>query len=175
MIIPDDVLLDADKFDQILESLGKEACNWGRSHRDKNLKERYWNAPQDIYLTLKVRWDYRATANCFNWEASDDYRLASSLYECESRHLFSFLSQNHNLEYDHIFNEVTENIFLRVVGHWEMGMALTPPILKLNEDRKLGKIDGYHRLAVAYATKATRIPFWAVLPASFPSVKKLSQ
>ena len=174
MTISDEILRDNQRFNLVREALREEACGWGRSERDKNLKARYWNARQSEYFQLKVHWDYRPLANRLNWEAPDDYLCSSSLYECESQRLFALLSHNHNLRFDHIFEQATANSFLRVVSHWETGTALTPPIVELRADGKLGKIDGFHRLAVAFAAKVSPIPFWAVLPVKISGVKRIS-
>jgi hypothetical protein len=175
MIISDDDLLNERKFNEVRKALLNEAQGWGKSERDKCLKEQYWNVSQSAYFNLDVRWDYRSLANRLNWEAPDDYLRASSLHECESRRLLSLLSSNFssNLRYDGIFKNVDENIFLRVVSHWKVGTPLTPPILKLNGDGKLEKFDGFHRLAVAFAAKVERIPFWAKLPANLPGVSQI--
>ncbi len=174
MIISDDTLCNRESFYQVLEDLRQEACGWGKSDRDKSLKSRYWKAPQSAYLKLQVHWDYRPIASRLNWEATSDYLSASSLYECESQRLFDLLSHNHNLRFDRIFEQASENIFLRVISHWEVGTKLTPPVLKLRDDGKLGKIDGFHRLAVAFAAKVSHIPFWAVFPDGFTDVRQIS-
>jgi hypothetical protein len=46
--------------------------------------------------------------------------------------------------------------------------------VELRADGKLGKIDGFHRLAVAFAAKVSPIPFWAVLPVKISGVKRIS-
>jgi hypothetical protein len=45
----------------------------------------------------------------------------------------------------------------------------------LREDGKLGKFDGFHRLAVAFAAQALVIPFWAVLPDSLAGVRMIDE
>jgi hypothetical protein len=162
--ISDDELRNNRKFSQVRERLRLEACGWGASERDKNLKARYWNAPQFVYSDLKICWDYRPLANRLNWEAPDETLQNCSLYECQAAQLFSLLSHSQNYQFDRVFQKAEENLLLRVVGHWERGTPLTPPILKLMEDGKLGKIDGFHRLAVAFAAKVSRVPFWSFLP-----------
>src|ERR1017187_7853775 len=143
--ISDDELLDNLKFAMIRENLRLEASGFGASERDKYLETQYWNAPQSAFSNLKVCWDYRPLANRLNLEASDDDLRTFSLYECEAEQLFSLLADSQHFQFHSVFQEAEKNLFLRVVGHWECGAALTPPILKLLKNGRFRKIDGFHR------------------------------
>ena len=172
MIISDETLLDDEKLYQIREVLDAEASGWGRSESEKSLKARYWKVPQSTYRSLKVCWDFRPIAIRLS-EATGDYLRACRLYECDLQQLLFHLSQNHNWRFDRLFEEAKENRLLRVIGLWEIGSPLTPPVLTLRDDGRLGKIDGFHRLAVAIAAEVPCIPFWAAPPIDLSGVREL--
>jgi len=175
MIISDEALVDDREFDRVRKFLREEAEGWGRSERDKRLRARYWRATQSVYRELNVQWDLRRQANRLNCEATPDYLQACQLYQCDSTTLLSHLSCSDNFGFARLFDEAEEGILLRVVGHWETGTPLTPPALTLREDGKLGKFDGFHRLAVAFAARKPVIPFWAVLPHTLAGVRLIDK
>lgn len=49
--------------------------------------------------------------------------------------------------------------FIRTIGHWERGNALTPPLLFMWGE-KLAKWDGHHRIMIALMSGAGTIPFY---------------
>jgi hypothetical protein len=175
MIIPDESLADEHELDRVRECMHEEEGAWGSSERDKRLKARYWRAPQSVYRDLNVQWDLRRQAKRLNWDAAVDYLEAFRLYECDSATLLSHLSYSDNFRFARVFEGTEQVNFLRVVGHWETGTPLSPPALKLLEDGKLGKFDGFHRLAVAFAARTPVIPFWAVLPDTLAGVRLIDE
>lgn len=175
MIIPDESLADDRELDRVRKCMHEEEEAWGSSERDKRLKARYWRAPQSVYRDLNVQWDLRRQAKRLNWDAAVDYLEASRLYECGSATLLSHLSCSDNFRFARLFDGAEEGNLLRVVGHWETGTPLTPPALTLREDGKLGKFDGFHRLAVAFAARTPVILFWAVLPHALAGVRLIDE
>jgi hypothetical protein len=63
----------------------------------------------------------------------------------------------------------TEAKFLRVIGHWEIGHALTPPLMFLCGDA-LWKWDGHHRIMIALMAGAPLIPFYCADAFNFPGI-----
>ena len=68
----------------------------------------------------------------------------------------------------------TDAKFLRVLGNWERGTALTPPLLFL-QDNKFWKWDGHHRIMIALASNAPQIPFYCNDIFNFPGISRVHE
>jgi hypothetical protein len=162
-LIPYDVLNDPGKFDEVLDELRNDATGFRSTAEYHELRQQYWGAPQSAFRSLDIRWDRRQAAVRFNWEASDSMQKACQLFELETDRLLRLTSFKHKLRFDRIFDPENDYLFLRVVGHWKIGLPLTPPFLELR-DGQFAKVDGWHRLAVAVAAQVPVIPFWTCVP-----------
>lgn len=97
----------------------------------------------------------------------------SALYECPTTELKRLLVNSHFYELERFrqANGVLGHL-CRVIGHWEKGKPLAPVVLEQTDDYRLDKLDGYHRLVVAFAVGASEIPFYSKLAHPPPAVRK---
>lgn len=135
---------------------------------EKSILARYRDLPIDkISPRLNICWDLSEESRYQNEEADDEYLDRCGLYQCDT---FNFRILIGSFQTYSICDEAfSERHFHRILGHWERGTPLSPPVLKQKEDGFLHKLDGFHRIAVALACKVTSIPFFTVFNEPVPN------
>lgn len=138
-----------------------------------SLRERYSDLTTQALADIEPVWDLAPEAinwNLLGGDALEVLHLYSANREC-------FLEAvNYPSDYTSpdLSKHSSRNSLLRVIGHWELGQALTPPVFTLTCGR-LQKLDGHHRTCVAIAAGAEAIPFYCKLELSLPGVVRVEQ
>lgn len=164
------MIQDHGNIDKTLEaqSLKSEWFNWYGLDR-KSLESRFSGPDMPSLVGIKPVWDFRLSALERN-DMKKQYDNSVILYVAE-RDAFlrgSDYDENYVIE----STRRMDSQCLRVIGHWERGDALTPPVFKI-EGGKLYKIDGGHRVKIALLAKAPMIPFYCTCRLSMDGISIL--
>lgn len=133
----------------------------------EELKTKYVGADNTLIQHLRPVWDLRRSAlrigdmaNQIDPEAIPLYLATRDAILRYSRYGDWELTMEHGVEAK----------FLRVLGNWEQGRALTPPLLWMWGDQ-LAHRDGHHRMKIALMSGAPVIPFYCKEAFDFPGIE----
>lgn len=130
------------------------------------LGAKYANADGPIFRQISPGWDLRRSALVIGDMASQLSHSTIPLY-LATRESFLCNSLYGDAEIGMLRGMKAK--FLRVIGHWERGDALTPPLMTMWGD-KLSKWDGHHRIMITLMSGADVIPFYSADDFSFPGI-----
>lgn len=162
--------------EDLLKSLGindKENSEFFGDLDFNSLQERYSDLAAETVAHVDPVWDYSPeaiTQNTLGGDALDDLHLYLADRDC-------FLEAvNYPSDYttSDLTNYSNRNRLLRVIGYWEQGLPLTPPVFTQTNGR-LQKLDGHHRTCIAIASGATKIPFYCKLELDLPGIVRVSK
>lgn len=138
---------------------------WGGLNREE-LKKRYAGAADSTIGRLIPTWDLRRSALSIGDMANRIDPVRIPLY-LATREAFLKNSLYGAAEIGMVRGMQAK--FLRVLGNWEQGRALTPPLMFMS-DGELWKWDGHHRIMIALMTAASVIPFYCADAFSFSGI-----
>jgi hypothetical protein len=160
-----------------------------RATRLQGYKEHFWQELDEEVLRrdygsldpAKLReiaptWDLSPVGRFENDNEFEEYLEGSTLFFCSSTALRRLLLNSHlyELKCFRSADGVLDHL-CRVIGHWKKGKALAPVVLEQTGENQLDKLDGYHRLVVAFASGAGEIPFYAKLAQLPPGVREVAE
>jgi hypothetical protein len=121
-----------------------------------DLKNRYLGVDEPSFGQLVPTWDLRRSALSIGEMANQIDPASISLYFATRE---AFLSHTKYGDWEISMKHGTEVKYLRVIGSWELGRALTPPLLYMWGDQ-LSHWDGHHRIKIALLSGVPVIPFY---------------
>jgi len=124
-----------------------------------DLNSRFVGADLSAFQRIEPVWDTGQDAMIFN-QHNQEYLESCSLYICPSDRLYELIFLRRHYTFEHFWDNGNRNKFLRVIGHWLNGQVLSPAVLKPADNGRLIKLDGFHRLAIAFISGSKNIPFY---------------
>ncbi len=168
----------ARRLDRMLK-LGLAALeDSGASSHRPNSGEEFIGLRPEQWPSFCVRWDLRLKSQRFVWlnvdEVSffEDHPTGLILLETDLKKLDEKLTHMFKLHPHEFWAERHISSNSRIIAEWVDGKQLTPPFVRLHDDKYQLVLEGNHRLAVAGAKGETRIPI-LVLPDEAQRIKML--
>lgn len=115
-------------------------------------------------------WDYDSHSACRN-ELSDDILKDLILYIGRRQSFLEACSYPSDYTQTDLTKRSTDRKILRIISLWEGGVPLPPPVFGYCNDRLI-KQDGHHRVLVAIASGASKIPFFCRSELRIDGVRK---
>lgn len=134
---------------------------------EKALEAKYINAEASVYQQIQPAWDLRRSALAIGDMAKKFCHETIPLYIATRE---SFLRNSRYGEAEIGLKEGQRIKFLRTIGHWERGDALTPPLLFVWGD-KLANRDGHHRIIITLMSGVGVIPFYCADKFDFAGIQ----
>lgn len=131
------------------------------------LEAKYASADTSVYQQIQPVWDLRRSALAIGDMANQICHDTIPLYIANRD---SFLRNSLYGEAEIGLKRGQMIKFIRAIGHWERGDALTPPLLFMWGE-KLAKWDGHHRIMVALMSGVGVIPFYCADKFDFTGIQ----
>lgn len=172
MIPHDENLTIAEQIELLRNPPERELAFWGELN-GSDLKERYSSLLVEDVSHIEPLWDLSPDA-IRHTQLTPECLTNLILYKAPRDVFLQWVTYPSDYTKDDLTNRSNANSIRRVIGHWEAGNPLTPPVFRWTENKKLFKFDGHHRTFVAVASGAEQIPFYCKTDLDLPGVIKVN-
>ena len=166
----DEVLANPDQYFNFAEQQRRESSGYHLTERFQELNERFEKKKEAAFAGVRPCWDFRRGAAMLSEVLREDNM---DVFECSVECFQQNFHATERVLLPRLFAEIEADKLIRVIDYWLRGIPLTPPFLTILDGGRIGKRDGFHRIAAAIIVRATRLPFWSEAATTMNGVTRI--